>query len=197
MLYCYQRGVAFMYKNCQTEQSIRRQQELEQGLLQLMLRKNYEDISVSDLCDHLQIPRKSFYRYFTSKDGALYALIDHTLANFFMMPLMGKNVRGTALGDLELYFVFWYENRQLLDALHRGSLSGILVERASSFALREGHIPRSFKQLSPDMQGIAISFAICGLMSMVLTWHRQNFSVPPAEMTQLAAQMLTNPLIRL
>ena len=55
----------------------------------------------------------------------------------------------------------------------------------------------SFKQMSPDMQGIAISFAICGLMSMILTWHRQNFSVPPAEMTQLAVQMLTNPLIRL
>ena len=53
-----------MYKICQTEQSNRRQRELEQGLLQLMLRRNYEDISVSDLCDHLQIPRKSFYRYF-------------------------------------------------------------------------------------------------------------------------------------
>ena len=60
-----------MYKICQTEQSTRRQRELEQGLLRLMLHKNYEDISVSDLCDHMQIPRKSFYRYFSSKDGAL------------------------------------------------------------------------------------------------------------------------------
>ena len=39
-----------MYKICQTEQSTRRQRELEKGILQLMLRKNYEDISVSDLC---------------------------------------------------------------------------------------------------------------------------------------------------
>ena len=60
-----------MYKICQTEQSARRQRELEQGLLQLMLRKNYEDISVSDLCEHMALPRKSFYRYFSSKDGAL------------------------------------------------------------------------------------------------------------------------------
>jgi len=69
------------------------------GLLQLMLRKNYEDISVSDLCDHLQIPRKAFYRYFTSKDGALYALIDHTLASFFQMPVPDVKSRGNAVGD--------------------------------------------------------------------------------------------------
>ena len=45
-----------MYKICQSEQSAKRQKELEQGLLQLMLRHNYEDISVSDLCEHMNIP---------------------------------------------------------------------------------------------------------------------------------------------
>ena len=53
----------FMYKLCKTEQSARRQKELEQGLLKIMLQSRYEDISVSELCDNLNIPRKSFYRY--------------------------------------------------------------------------------------------------------------------------------------
>ena len=72
-----------MYKLCKTEQSAQRQRELEQGLLKMMLQCRYEDISVSDLCDQLEIPRKSFYRYFSSKDGALYALLDHTMMEFF------------------------------------------------------------------------------------------------------------------
>ena len=58
-----------MYKICQTEQSIRRQRELEQGLLRLMGKRNYEDLTVKDLCDEMALPRKSFYRYFSSKDG--------------------------------------------------------------------------------------------------------------------------------
>ena len=45
-----------MYKICQTEQSTHRQRKLEQGLLQLMLHKNYEDISVSDLCEYMNVP---------------------------------------------------------------------------------------------------------------------------------------------
>lgn len=184
-----------MYKICQTEQSIQRQRELEQGLLGLMLRHNYEDISVKDICDNMQIPRKSFYRYFSSKDGVLYALIDHTLADFFQMPTAKDKERGTAIGDLDLYFLFWHENRELLDALHRSGLSGILVERATNFALREGHLPRQFKKMRPDIQGMAMAFSVTGLMAMILQWHRSGFEISPDEMTKLAAEILTSPLL--
>lgn len=183
-----------MYKLCQTEQSIQRQRQLEQGLLRLMQKHNYEDISVKDLCDEMQLPRKSFYRYFSGKDGVLYALIDHTLADFFQMPTAGK-ARGTATGDLDLYFVFWRENKALLDVLHRSGLSGILVERATNFALQEGHMPQQFKKMRPDIQSLAMAFSVCGLMAMILYWHRSGFSVNPDEMTNLATQILTSPLL--
>lgn len=184
-----------MYKICQTEQSIRRQRELEQGLLRIMHKRNYEDISVKDLCDEMQIPRKSFYRYFSGKDGVLYALIDHTLADFFQMPTVGNKTRGTAIGDLDLYFLFWYERRELLDALLRSGLSGILVERSANFAQQEGHMPQQFKKMRPDIQTLAMAFSITGLMSMILFWHRDGFRVSPDEMTKLAAEILTSPLL--
>ena len=184
-----------MYKICQTEQSSKRQRELEKGLLQLMLRKNYEDISVSDLCDYLQIPRKSFYRYFSSKDGALYALIDHTLADFFQAPLSGEKSRGSGLDDLKLFFSFWYDNKRFLDALQRSELSGILVERATSFALNEGYLPQKFKIVSPSLRESAMSFAVCGLMAMMFNWHRQGYRASLDELTELAVNLLTTPLL--
>ena len=184
-----------MYKICQTEQSTRRQRELEKGLLHLMQRKNYEDISVSDLCEYLQIPRKSFYRYFSSKDGALYSLIDHTLVDFFQMPLADTKSRDNAVGDLDLFFAYWYENRAFLDALLRSGLSGILVQRANTFALQEGHLPRKLKSAPMQIQGLALSFAVCGLMAMTLSWHQQGFPVSADEMTQMAINMLTTPLL--
>ena len=184
-----------MYKICRTEQSTRRQRELENGLLRLLLKRRYESISVSDLCEYLQIPRKSFCRYFSSKDGALYALIDHTLADFFEASPERGTSRGTAVGDLDLYFEFWYDRRLLLDALQKSSLSGILVERANAFALREGHLPRQFKQLRYQMQEVAMAFSVSGLLSVILYWHRQDFAIPPEEMAKMTVDLLTNPLI--
>lgn len=184
-----------MYKICQSEQSSKRQRALENGLLQLMLKHRYEDISVSDLCAFLQIPRKSFYRYFSSKDGALFALLDHTMMDFQFSEQHG--LPGSAPGELSRYFAFWYGHKDLLTALERSSLSGILVERATNFALRERMMPQYMLGWDVRYQGIAISFAICGLMSMVIQWHHQNFLQTPEEMTRIATSVLTRPLLPL
>jgi len=186
-----------MYKQCKTEQSAQRQRQLELGLMQAMLTRSYEDISVSDLCDQMQVPRKSFYRYFSSKDGCLYALLDHTMMAFFETDANAFGLLpGTALGDLERFFTFWQEHRELLDALQRNSLCGILVERATALALRERLMPGHIRTWAPELQRLAMSFAVSGLLSMVIQWHAQGFHTPPSEMTRVALTILTRPLIQ-
>ena len=185
-----------MYKLCKTEQSTQRQRQLEHGLLRLMLVKRYEEISISDLCERMNIPRKSFDRYFSSKDGALFALLDHTMLDFYESGFHTADAE-TALDELELFFVFWYRQKELLDALQRSGLSGILVERATELAAKERLMPKRIKSWSTDRRDLALSFALCGLMSMILHWHRQGYPVSPEEMTAVAAAMLTRPLIEL
>ena len=185
-----------MYKLCKTEQSATRQRQLEQGLLQIMQTQQYEDISISDLCDRLGIPRKSFYRYFSSKDGALMALIDHTLMEFEQSaPLSMKAHSGTAIGDLERYFVFWYERKALLDALQRSRLSGLLVERSTNHALHERLMPAYLRAQPNQIQEMALTFAVCGLLSMVIQWHQSGYRESPSDMAKAATLMLTRPLI--
>ena len=79
-----------MYKLCKTEQSAKRQRELEQVLLRMMNSTLYEDITVINFCENAGIPRKAFYRYFSSKDGALHALLDHTLLELESFPAQSK-----------------------------------------------------------------------------------------------------------
>lgn len=183
-----------MYKLCKNEQSASRQRKLEKGLLEAMLVSRYEDISVSDLCARMGVPRKSFYRYFSSKDGALYALLDHTMLEFYTEGFRTEN-GGTALGDLSQFFVFWHEHRDLLCALDKSQLSGIMIERATMLAQRERLMPMRILSWSADLQGLALSFAICGLVSMVFQWYRQGCRLSPEELTQVAAAMLTKPLV--
>ena len=185
-----------MYKLCKTEQSAARQRELEKGLLKIMQTTRYEDISVSDLCDQLQIPRKSFYRYFNSKDGALHALLDHTLMEFddYTMSYQNGHARSVHL-DLESFFLFWYHHRSLLDALARSGIVGMLIERAIAYSLTDDILPRRFL---PDerleMQKQITMFGVCGLMSMVLNWHYSGFDKPSDEMARAAARLLSQPL---
>ncbi len=184
-----------MYKLCKTEQSAARQRQLEQGLLQAMRVQQYEDISISDLCDHLEVPRKSFYRYFSNKDGALFALLDHTLMEFEQSPSYTAGNTGGAIGDLERFFVFWHERRDLLTALERSRLSGLLVERATAHALHERLMPAYLLNKTEKIQQMSLTFAVCGLLSMVLAWHNEGYRESPSQMAETATMMLTKPLI--
>lgn len=187
-----------MYKLCKTEQSAQRQRLLEEGLLAAMKTKRYEEITISDLCEQMSIPRKSFYRYFSSKDGALHALIDHTLLDFEQQTgiLSGSSI-GDAQHDLRHFFEFWQRQKSMLDALDRSGLSGVLVQRAISQAQSEYVQPRYFASELRALQYHAITFSICGLMSMMTRWHRAGYPESAAEMARIATVLLTRPLIQM
>ena len=185
-----------MYKLCKTEQSAARQRQLEAGLLSAMAVRRYEDISVSDLCDQLSIPRKSFYRYFASKDGALQALLDHTLMNFesFSSDYRSREKRSLQK-DLEQFFAFWLAQRPLLDVLQRSDLSGQLIERAVVYAQSDTAMPRRFlPEDGKSVQEQVVAFTVCGLMSLILNWHRAGYPQSVEEMGRLAVRLVSQPL---
>lgn len=183
-----------MYKLCKTEQSAARQRSIEEGLLEAMGSRKYDDITVSDLCAHLGIPRKSFYRYFSGKDGALFALIDHRLLEYENRPDEKVNLwKNGFYVDFDWFFTYWKLQKPLLDALERSGLSGILVERA----IRNSQAAEvlEYRELPPDYVQAATSFTICGMMSMVLQWHHDSYRKSVEEMAAMARTMLSRPLL--
>lgn len=184
-----------MYKLCKTEQSALRQRELERGLLEVMSGMRYEDITVSDLCQKMNIPRKSFYRYFTSKDGALHALIDHTLMEFGASDTLSRGGKRTLQGDLSGFFQFWVQHKLLLEALGKSGLSGVLIERAIQYAISDDVFPRRFMSgESLQMGQRVVMFSVCGLMTMMLQWHTAGCLESISEMGAISARLLTQPL---
>lgn len=179
-----------MYKLCKTEESAARQRELEHGLLNAMSVLSYEQISVSDLCQQIGIPRKAFYRYFSGKEGALHALIDHTLLEFESVAFE----RGTGAHYLVSFFTFWQGKQELLDALERSALSDVLIQRAVNHALSAPAVGRC----SPNTWEKADSrlFLVGGLMSVMLRWHRDGYPVPAKQMGAAATRLLSKPLIQ-
>lgn len=183
-----------MYKQCRTEQSAQRQRQIEFGLVEIMGNLRYEDITVSDLCEKLNVPRKTFYRYFSSKEGALYGLVDHTLTEYEISGT-GRTGKRTLQTELESFFAFWKTHGQLLDALQRSGLSGILIERAISYSVSEGGFPGRFLSgESVRVRKHLVRFAVCGLMTMMLQWHLDGYQESAAEMARIAGRLVTQPL---
>ena len=185
-----------MYKLCKTEESAKRQRLIEQGLLDLMKIKDFEEITVSELCFELNMPRKAFYRYFDSKEDALNALIQHTMAEFESFnEYYIANENRSLKKDLEQFFRFWLEHKSFLDALRRNALSAMLVQNAISYSETEMTILNKFLPGEPEwLQRQIIKFAISGLMSAMLEWHGDGCRESVETMAQAMCRMFNRPL---
>ncbi len=182
-----------MYKLCKTEQSAARQRVLEQGLLAAMAEHRYEEISILDLCDRLQIPRKSFYRYFSGKDGALHALIDHTLMEL-EWPYFLRD-RQSYRQELGRFFRFWKGKKPFLDAITHSGLEDLLIRRTVEQALQERGVSLEIRGVALPAGEYELIFGISGLMSVVLTWHRRGCVTSPEQMARLVMKLISEPLL--
>ena len=176
-----------MYKICHTEESSRRQRELETGLLEAMGRLPYEKITLTELCRQLDIPRKSFYRYFPTKEDCLLALIDHTLADCNDIALKGWNGSGNLDEKVQLrFFRFWKEHSAFLDAVRDNDFRYLLLERTTVIVdcIKENAETESFAREQLEY------FVAYGLMTAVLRWHHYGFRSSPEEMAAVFGRFL-------
>ena len=185
-----------MYKLCKTEESCKRQREIEQVLMNLMIEKRYDDITVSEICQAASVPRKSFYRYFDGKDGAMQSLLSHTITDFhsFSFDFHTKDDR-TLQGEFEQFFLFWKEKRDFLKAFDNSQLIGLLVEYSSSYAMSEFIDMQKFLPDADDREkNYVFQFAICGLMTLTISWYRSGYAESVPDIARTAARLISKPL---
>lgn len=179
-----------MYKYCTTEESARRQRQLEQCLQELMMTVSYPQITVGDICTRAGIARKSFYRYFSSKDGCLFALLDHAIFDGASFYLPNHNDDQSVKFVYDRFFRYWSQQARLLDALERNAMSLHLVERMMEYTSREEN---EFRRFLPDRGQDAHErniFYIGGIMTLVLDWHKSGYKKSVLQMSQILCELI-------
>lgn len=181
-----------MYKHCNTEESAQRQRQLEQCLLDLMGERLLQQITISDICQKAGISRKSFYRYFDSKEDCLHALLDHVImdgSTYFLPHANGE------IADVSFYiqiFEYWKQQTPLLDALVRNGQNMQPVQRIIRYILEEEPDYARYMGIPEHSVLEHVVFTVSGIMGLVLAWHHEGCQKSPEQMGTLLYQMIQN-----
>ena len=180
-----------MYQHCSTEESALRQREFENCLLELMTQAPYSQITISDICQRVGLSRKSFYRYFGSKEDCLHALIDHSIMEFSSVYLPDSAISQRDL--YEYYFRYWKGLSPLLTALCQNQLTTCFFERTMLCMGKEEHELRHFLQVhSRDDSYEQILFMVCGITGILINWHNSGYRKTPAQMASTVDRLIQN-----
>ena len=180
-----------MAKTCITEKTAQRQEWIENGLLEMMLLKKFEDISVTELCLHLKLSRRSFYRYFSDLEDVLDSLLKNTFQNLAIpnsLPL---------IEEIQNNFEFWLDHKALFAALDRSGMIDKLFEYtvrySDPYAIRDILAP---DDLGLDIYREANLFATTGSIALAVAWYKDGFRKKPEQMAQIAHRMLFKPILK-
>ncbi len=183
-----------MYKLCKTEESIARQKLFEKGLMELMQVSRFEDISVSSLCKHVGVPRNSFYRYYSTKEDTLLALIDHTLMESSDNTI--SKWRGGVyleLEDIVNFFVFWKQKRSFLNAIIKNDRSWLLIERSTHMhEQKQTNAVFDADNFAKEQIPYILTY---GLISSLLRWHDYGYPSSPEEMAKVTYNLFSSNIV--
>ena len=185
------RGV-FMATHCHTEYAAQKKMQLENSLLNLMLRQSYKEISVTDICREAAMPRRTFYHYFESKDDVLDTMIENLMQQCFLDSVYGLHVGSARLKEgFVRIFQFWNgANRVKLDALIQNGLESRLMTWSLNFIQAEKIGILSNSNLDPKLLEIGLMVGVTNFFSLLYYWSRDDYRETPEQMAEYAIWVL-------
>ena len=179
-----------MYKHCSTEEGAQRQRQLEQCLLELMSETPYANITIGQVCELAGVSRKSFYRYFDSKDDCLHALLDHIImdgSSYYMSEAVNQQTIQHFCAQI---FEYWKRHTALLDALERDGQSLQILQRMIRYILEEEPDYARYMGIASDHVMEHVVYTIGGLMGLILSWHHSGYQKTTEQMGQILYQLI-------
>lgn len=186
-----------MYKDCRTERSAQRQRQLAHEMMNMLYRQPYDNITISMLCERVNMPRKAFYRYFESKQDILLLLADEFLRNYEIdNDLHTRKHQRPFQEELKRIFLVARQSKPLLDALERDGLHNAyfsyIIEQCFSNTGITKHLAL---RDTPARLWISCMFIASGLISLITDWLHRGCPESEQEMAETAATLLTQPLV--
>ena len=166
-----------MYKICKTEKSAERQKLFQTTLLAMMKKEHYDNITVTDLCREMEIPRKTFYRYYGTLEDVLHAILDDALAESFMNLEVNHDLVG--------FFGYWKRKKELLQVLEKSGLSTLLVDRIYERLNEEEDVSMRFG----SVDYLRYSGYVAAIMTILLSWHHAGMHQSVEEVSELVKHM--------
>ncbi len=187
-----------MTKLCQTEYGNQRRALLEDSLMELLEQMRYPDITVKDICQKAQIPRRTFYRYFDNKESVLLAVVEHILNECSLEVMLEFNAGFDAMKEsLIRNFRYWQgPARRRLDLLLDNGLSGEMMHCALRWLETERiGLPRPSGVSEKEIE-ITTMVGTAGFFTLLLYWRKNEYRETAEEMADYALRILSEPLFR-
>lgn len=163
------------------------------ALLKLMKTKPYGQIRIKELSKNADLDRRTFYRYFKSKDEVLELYCGYIMQDFAKKILDKNELSLRAV--VTSYFEFWAEHIDFLKLLKESHMTYFFVERMDMLIYRHVSLkvkPYLIGQELDEETRYSFFFQFGGLWSILNRWITKEPREAPEEMARIVVEVIFN-----
>lgn len=181
-----------MILKCNTEKASQIQHRVGMALHQMLGEMTYDKITVSDLCARAELPRRSFYRYFSNKNDVLDYVIMDLMRECMLYSMEELSSEGPLEEIFLRFFTYWKDRRaEWLKFLSENHLEVVLIRKFREWFLEERRIKYVKKGISEEHLRIAMTFVLGGIMMILFQWAADDFRTDVKDMARYADMLMT------
>jgi len=159
-------------------------------LCQLILSKNYDDITVKEICDNSKVSRMTFYRFYNNKDDVLIEYTDERFADFFSIVQNIPNIDDERFLLEALKYIDKY--KVSINYLIRAHREFLLLEQFNSYAKYLAAKYQNTLDITITEDGIRLLTG--GFLNFIMQWIISEPNKTPEEMFKRITSVITKPL---
>ena len=166
----------------QLERQQRTKKNISLALYDLLLKKPYEEISVSEICQKAGVSRVSFYHYYDKKDDILIQYSDEKFAEFFEDFTKLENM---TFNDLIIQmFYFLKKNSRQLAILRYAKKEEVLMEQFYSYCRYMFSNTLTSPLMKDRDNPLRIPFLVGGMFQIIMRWLDEGMITSPETMAK-------------
>lgn len=179
----------------QTENPIALQSKkwIMESLIELMNKKTFQEITVSELVAHADLGRRTFYRNFTSKEDVLESYLKNLIQEFIehisTYEILTPNICSYQI------FKLCSNNKSFLTGLNNSKMLGFLLDEWNVslpiiHQMMIDKIPNFPNQHNETALAYTLAFNTGGVWNVVSKWISSGMKETPEEMTNIVMDLV-------
>ena len=185
-------------KNNQLAKKTRR--SIKQSYIELLHSKPPNKISITEICEHAEVSRPTFYAHFESKDEILIEYVGEILQPIYEeIELIGNKTKPKDVANINReFFNLWKKNSQVYLLIKTANLDYFIKDLHKQMLIKSVYLENlqnKFPINDPDVVEYIFSYYVEAAFSVLNKWMERGMQQSVDDMGELIAILLNSDVI--
>jgi AcrR family transcriptional regulator len=182
-----------MEKRTNNVQNILTKESIFTALMILMEKKDFKEISITEITKKAGVSRMAFYRNYDEKEDIIGTYLEELFKEY------SKEILSCSISDdnnniknLRLYFSYFRKHEKLISNLIKSNLINMLLEKCIDSLCTLSRKTSCDRSYSPEKQSFWIEYMAGGLYTVLIKWAKGGMKENDEYMAEVISEFIHN-----